>query len=88
VNSVTQLCISLQVERTISVQHPGPSPTYASIAITHTQTAALVYTFGGDVEFKNDYLVPRAGDNEVLAQLLDTGGCQSDENGLELNTTV
>ena len=55
---------SFQLKRTISTQCPGPSPTYASIAIPQTQTAALVYTFGGDVEFKNDNPVAHAGDNE------------------------
>ncbi|RDW60498.1 zinc-dependent alcohol dehydrogenase [Aspergillus mulundensis] len=46
--------------------------------IPRTQTAAVVSTLGGSVEFKDDYPVPVPGRNEVLAKVLYTGVCQSD----------
>ena len=48
-----------------------------SIDIPKTQTVALVRDLGGEVEFKTDYPVPTPGRNEVLAQVLYTGVCQS-----------
>ncbi|KAL3475610.1 chaperonin 10-like protein [Aspergillus californicus] len=42
------------------------------------QTVALVRELGGPVEFVDDYPVPTAGRNEVLAKVLYTGVCQSD----------
>lgn len=48
-----------------------------SIYIPTTQTVALVRDLGGEVEFKTDYPVPTPGRNEVLAQVLYTGVCQS-----------
>ncbi|KAJ5452815.1 Polyketide synthase enoylreductase [Penicillium cf. griseofulvum] len=49
-----------------------------SVNIPQTQTVALVRSLGGEVEFKTDYPVPTPGRNEVLAQVLYTGVCQSD----------
>jgi D-arabinose 1-dehydrogenase-like Zn-dependent alcohol dehydrogenase len=48
-----------------------------SLNIPQTQTVALVRSLGGEVEFKTDYPVPTPGRNEVLAQVLYTGVCQS-----------
>lgn len=45
--------------------------------IPHAQTAALVRKLGGPVEFDDNYPVPKAGHNEVLAKVLYTGVCQS-----------
>lgn len=49
----------------------------APTSIPKTQTVALVTEFGGKVEFKDDYPVPTAKHNEVLAKILYTGVCQS-----------
>ncbi|KAJ0426497.1 chaperonin 10-like protein [Aspergillus carlsbadensis] len=46
--------------------------------IPQVQTVALVRKLGGPVEFVEDYPVPSPGANEVLAQILYTGVCQSD----------
>lgn len=46
-------------------------------SIPSTQTAALVHKLGGQVEFDDNYPVPKPGRNEVLAKVLYTGVCQS-----------
>ncbi len=46
-------------------------------AIPETQTAAIVRSIGGAVEFRDDYPVPTPKKNEVLAKILYTGVCQS-----------
>ncbi|KAL4887150.1 putative alcohol dehydrogenase [Aspergillus karnatakaensis] len=46
--------------------------------IPKVQTVALVRELGGPVDFVDDYPVPTAGTNEVLAKVLYTGVCQSD----------
>ena len=43
------------------------------------QTVALIRKQGGRVEFVHDYPIPTPGHNEVVAQLLYTGVCQSGE---------
>lgn len=48
--------------------------------IPQTQTVALVHEQGGEVHFKDDYPVPTAGHNEVLAKVLYTGVCQSGQS--------
>ncbi|KAL4908212.1 hypothetical protein BDW74DRAFT_147061 [Aspergillus multicolor] len=57
---------------------PTPSEPIMSSDIPKTQTAAVVSTLGGTVEFKDDYPVPVPGHNEILAKVLYTGVCQSD----------
>lgn len=42
-----------------------------------TQKAAVVEKLGGPLEIRNDWPVPRAGKNEVLAKVLYSGVCQS-----------
>lgn len=46
--------------------------------IPKTQKAAIVPKLGGSVDIVSDYPVLQAGENEVLAQVLYTGVCQSD----------
>ena len=46
-------------------------------AIPTVQRAAIVEKLGGGVKVVNDYPVPKAGNNEVLAKILYTGVCQS-----------
>ncbi|KAB2571065.1 hypothetical protein BFW01_g3904 [Lasiodiplodia theobromae] len=46
--------------------------------IPKTQTAATVPKLGAGVKFVYDYPVPQPGQNEILAQVLYTGVCQSD----------
>jgi len=48
------------------------------IDVPKTQTVAMVTELGGKIEFRDDYPVPTAGHNEVLAKVLYTGVCQSD----------
>lgn len=55
-----------------------------SINIPKTQTVALVRSLGGEVEFKADYPVPSPGRNEVLAEVLYSGVCQSGKYSLLL----
>lgn len=45
--------------------------------IPATQTVGLVRKLGGPVEFIEDYPVQTPGPDEVLAQVLYTGVCQS-----------
>lgn len=45
--------------------------------IPKTQTAATVPKLGAGVKFVYDYPVPQPGQNEILAQVLYTGVCQS-----------
>ncbi|KAI0200796.1 alcohol dehydrogenase [Astrocystis sublimbata] len=47
-------------------------------SIPATQTAATVPELGGGVVFVHDYPVSQPGHNEVLAQVLYSGVCQSD----------
>lgn len=49
-----------------------------SVDIPSVQRAALVSELGGPVKVVSDYPVPSPGENEVLAQVLYTGVCQSD----------
>lgn len=46
-------------------------------SLPETQTAAIVRELGGQVEFDENYPVPKPGRNEVLAKVLYTGVCQS-----------
>ncbi|KAK5096117.1 hypothetical protein LTS08_007723 [Lithohypha guttulata] len=50
----------------------------ADISIPTTQKAALVHELGGPVNIIPDYPVLKPGKDEVLAQVLYTGVCQSD----------
>lgn len=50
----------------------------SSPSLPKTQKAALVPKLGGPVHIINDYPVADAGQDEVLAQVLYTGVCQSD----------
>lgn len=49
-----------------------------STPIPKTQKAALVPKLGGPIHFVNDHPVSLPGLNEILAQVLYTGVCQSD----------
>lgn len=49
-----------------------------TIDIPTHQVAALVPKLGGPVNIISDYPVPKPGQDEVLAQVLYTGVCQSD----------
>lgn len=47
------------------------------MAIPKTQTATVVRSLGGPVEFVEDYPVPILNQNEVLCKVLYSGVCQS-----------
>ncbi|KAL9113402.1 MAG: hypothetical protein Q9227_002443 [Pyrenula ochraceoflavens] len=47
-------------------------------SLPSVQTVALVRKLGGPVEFVEDYPIPEPKRNEVLAEILYTGVCQSD----------
>jgi len=50
----------------------------AQTDLPSVQKAAVVPKLGGGVNIVSDYPVPTPGENEVLAQVLYTGVCQSD----------
>lgn len=50
----------------------------ARVDIPLVQRAAVVPKLGGSVNIVSDYPVPTPGENELLAQVLYTGVCQSD----------
>lgn len=48
-----------------------------TMSLPTTQTAAVVNSLGGPVEFRDDYPVPKLKENEVLVKVLYVGVCQS-----------
>ncbi len=61
----------------MSKVHPNGCSNAHAADIPIVQTVAIVNELGGEVTFREDYPVPSAGNNEVLAKVLYTGVCQS-----------